>query len=89
MMTFRSPRAAITLVFASFGAAIGAWAGAIPQVTLASGIDNFQLGLGLTVLTLATVTLMSLGGAIGRRVSNRAVLLFAIPAFALLLGSDE
>ncbi len=83
MMTLRSPRAAITLVFASFGAAIGVWAGAIPHVTEASGIDNFQLGLGLTVLTLATVTLMSLGGAIGRRVSNRAVLLFAIPAFAL------
>ena len=82
-MTLHTPRAAITLVFVSFGAAIGAWAGAIPQVTLASGIDNFQLGLGLTVLTLATVAVMSLGGAIGRRFSNRAVLLVAIPAFAL------
>ena len=86
MMTLGTPRAAITLVFASFGAAIGAWAGAIPQVTSASGIDNFQLGLGLTVLTLATVAVMSLGGAIGRRFSNRAVLLFAIPAFALSTG---
>ena len=83
MMTLHTPRAAITLVFVSFGAAIGAWAGAIPQVTLASGIDNFQLGLGLTVLTLATVAVMSLGGTIGRRFSNRAVLLFALPAFAL------
>ncbi len=83
MLTLHTPRAAITLVFVSFGAAIGAWAGAIPQVTSASGIDNFQLGLGLTVLTLATVAVMSLGGAIGRRFSNRAVLLFAIPAFAL------
>src|SRR6185295_15644800 len=52
-------------------------------VALASGIDQYQLGLGLTVLTLATVAVMSLGGAIGRRFSNRAVLLFAIPAFAL------
>ncbi len=83
MMTLRTPRAAMTLVFASFGAAIGAWAGAIPQVTSASGIDNYQLGLGLTVLTLATVAVMSLGGAIGRRFSNRAVLLLAIPAFAI------
>ena len=83
MMTLRTPRAAMTLVFASFGAAIGAWAGAIPQVTSASGIDNYQLGLGLTILTLATVAVMSLGGAIGRRFSNRAVLLIAIPAFAL------
>lgn len=92
MMTLRTPRAAMTLVFASFGAAIGAWAGAIPQVTSASGINNYQLGLGLTVLTLGTVAVMSLGGAIGRRFSNRAVLLFAIPAFALstslLLVSD-
>ncbi len=82
-MILRTPRAAITLVFVSFGAAIGAWAGAIPQVTRASGIDNFQLGLGLTVLTLATVTVMSLGGSIGRRLSNRTVLLFAVPAFAI------
>lgn len=86
MMTLRTPRAAMTLVFASFGAAIGAWAGAIPQVTSASGIDNYQLGLGLTVLTLATVAVMSLGGAIGRRFSNRAVLLLAIPAFALSIS---
>jgi MFS family permease len=86
MMTFHTPRAAITLVFVSFGAAIGAWAGAIPQVASASGIDNFQLGLGLTILTLATVAVMSLGGAIGRCFSNRAVLLFAIPAFALSTG---
>ena len=86
MMTFHTPRAAITLVFVSFGAAIGAWAGAIPQITSASGIDNFQLGLGLTILTLATVAVMSLGGAIGRYFSNRAVLLFAIPAFALSTG---
>jgi MFS family permease len=84
MITLRTPRAAITLVFASFGAAVGAWAGAIPQVTHASGIDSFQLGLGLTASTLATVSTMALGGVIGRRLSNRAVLLVAIPLFALV-----
>lgn len=83
MINLRHPRAAIMLVFAGFGAVIGAWAGSIPQVTEASGINNFQLGLGLTALTLATVATMALGGTIGRHISNRAVLLFAIPAFAL------
>ena len=75
MITLKTPRAAITLVFAGFGAAVGAWAGAIPQVTHASGINNYQLGLGLTASTLATVSTMALGGIIGRRFSNRAVLL--------------
>lgn len=83
MPNLRHPRAAIMLVFAGFGAVIGAWAGSIPQVTEASGINNFQLGLGLTASTLATVATMALGGTIGRHFSNRAVLLFAIPAFAL------
>lgn len=83
MINLRHPRAAIMLVFAGFGAVIGAWAGAIPKVTEAAGINNFQLGLGLTASTLATVATMALGGAIGRHISNRTVLLFAIPAFAL------
>jgi len=83
MINLRHPRAAIMLVFAGFGAVIGAWAGSIPHVTEASGINNFQLGLGLTALTLATVATMALGGTISRHFSNRTVLLFTIPAFAL------
>lgn len=82
MLNLHSPRTAITLVFASFGAAVGAWAGAIPQVTQASGISSYQLGLGLMASTLATVSTMALGGIIGRRFSNRTVLLVAIPLFA-------
>ena len=62
------------LVFAAFGAAVGCWAGAIPQVMAAAGIDSYQLGLGLTASTLATVAAMALGGIIGRQLfkSRRA-----------------
>jgi predicted MFS family arabinose efflux permease len=84
MMNFKSPRAATMLVFAAFGAAVGAWAGAIPLVTTASHIDKYALGLGLTASSLATVGFMSIGGVIGKYLSNRAVLLITIPALALV-----
>ena len=84
MPNFKSPRAAIMLVFAAFGASVGCWAGAIPHVLATAGIDSYQLGLGLTASTIATVTAMALGGSIGKHFSNRAVLLAEIPLLALL-----
>jgi MFS family permease len=83
MLRFKSPRAAIMLVFAAFGAAVGCWAGAIPHVMAQAGIGSYQLGLGLTASTIATVTAMALGGSIGKHFSNRAVLLAEIPLLAL------
>ncbi|MGB9141264.1 MAG: MFS transporter [Aestuariivirga sp.] len=83
MMNFRTPRAALMLVFAGFGAAVGCWAGAIPQVMAATGTDSFHLGIGFTLSSLAGVSAMALGGIIGRRVSNRSVMLGVIPVLAL------
>lgn len=82
-MNFRTPRAALMLVFAGFGAAVGCWAGAIPQVMAATGTDSFHLGIGFTLSSLAGVSAMALGGIIGRRVSNRSVMLGVIPVLAL------
>ena len=84
MVSLNSPRAAIMLVFAAFGAGVGAWAGSIPHVTQAAGITNAQLGLGLTASTLCTIIVMSLGGRIGRRFSSRTMMLGLLPALALL-----
>ena len=83
MMNFRTPRAALMLVFAGFGAAVGCWAGAIPQVMAATGTDSFHLGIGFTLSSLAGVLAMALGGIIGRRFSNRIVMLGVIPVLAL------
>jgi hypothetical protein len=80
-----SPRAAIMVVFAAFGCAVGALAGSIPTVTRAAGIDSFSLGLGITTSAIASVLTMALGGTIARRASNRALLLWGIPGFGLLL----
>ena len=85
MMNFHTPRAAIMMVFAGFGAAVGCWAGAIPQVIAAAGIDSFTLGLGFTLSSLAGVTAMAFGGMIGRRFSNRSVMLGVLPLLALNL----
>jgi hypothetical protein len=46
MKNLRTPRAAAMMVFAGFGAAIGCWAGAIPQVIAAAGINSLDLGIG-------------------------------------------
>lgn len=82
---FTSPRATVTTVFLTFGAAIGALAGSMPQVMRNAGLDAETFGLGLTISTLMTVTAMSAGGAIARFASNRTVLLGVFPVFALAL----
>ncbi|WP_374333248.1 hypothetical protein [Aestuariivirga sp.] len=82
-----SPRTAISIVFVTFGIAIGALAGSMPSVMRNAGIDAETFGLGLTLSTALTVGAMSVGGQIARMASNRAVLLTVLPAFALSLGA--
>ncbi len=84
MFTFKSPRAAIMLVFAAFGACVGVWAGSIPQVTVAAGINSYNLGLSLTASSLLGVIAMAMGGVIGRRFSNRFMMLALIPILAII-----
>lgn len=87
MTTLVSTRSAITTVFVSFGIAIGALAGSMPSVMRNAGIDAETFGLGLTISTVLTVGAMSVGGQIARFASNRTVLLWVLPAFALSLGA--
>ncbi len=83
MINFNTPRAAIMAVFAAFGAAVGSWAGSIPQVLTAAGVNSLEFGIGLMLSSLAGVAAMALGGIIGRRFSNRAVMLAVIPLLAI------
>ena len=78
---FSTPRAAIMLVFASFGAVVGTFSGAIPQIVRQTGTDSQTLGLALTLLTIANISTMAFGGALARRFSHRFVLLMSLPAF--------
>jgi len=75
----------MTMVFVTFGVAIGALAGCMPSLMRNAGISAETLGLGLTFSTLLTVLAMSAGGALARRFSNRAVLLAMLPALGLSL----
>jgi MFS family permease len=85
-MSRLSPRAAILMTFFAFGASIGAWAGSIPSVTRAAGVGDYGLGLGLTLLTVTSIAGMAVSGRVGRRWSNRSVLLVVLPAMALAAG---
>jgi MFS family permease len=70
------------MVFASFGASAGAVAGAIAFVTRQLGIGSYELGIGFMASAMAAVLVMSMGGRIGKHVSNRAVMLIALPLIA-------
>jgi len=83
-LTF-SPRMAITAVFISFGVAVGALAGSMPTLMRNAGIDSETMGLGLTISTLMTVLGMGLGGFFARHASNRAMLLWTLPCFGLVV----
>lgn len=80
-----SPRFAMTATYTAFGTGVGALAGSMPVVTRAAGIGDFYLGLAITASTLCTVATLSAGGAISRFASNRAMLLWSLPLFALSL----
>lgn len=82
MASLTTPRTAITLVFAAFGVSAGAVAGAVAFITKNLGVNNYDLGIGFMVASIAGVMVMAMGGRIGNRVSNRAAMLVALPLVA-------
>ena len=75
------------LVFAAFGAAVGAFSGSIPALVRQTGISSEAFGLALTGLTLANIVVMALGGAMSRRFSGKHVMLAALPLLAATLAA--
>ena len=84
---FASPRGAVTAVFFAFGAVVGLWAGSIPAIMRGAGISSFELGIGITIYTIAYVLTMYFGGAFARFAGNRTILLAATPLIALSAAS--
>lgn len=80
-----SPRAAVMVLFTSFGAAVGALSGSMPSIMRNADISSETVGLGLTISTFMTVSAMVLGGHLARYASNRAMLLGVLPIFSVLL----
>ena len=75
------------LVFAAFGAVVGAFSGSIPTLVRQTGVSSQTFGLALTGLTIATILVMAFGSALSRRFSNRSLLLAALPLLALSLAA--
>ena len=80
-----TPRAAIMAVFAAFGAIFGTFAGSVPQLFTHYGLSNASYGIGITVMSAATVAAMGLSGRIARHVSHRYLLLAVLPAAWVML----
>jgi MFS family permease len=75
------------LVFAAFGATVGAFSGSIPALVRQTGISSEMFGLALTGLTLSNIVVMAFGGAMSRRFAGRHALLAALPLLAATLAA--
>lgn len=76
---FSTPRAAIMATFAAFGAVVGTLAGSAPQLIAQHGLDNAVYGLGITLMSAATVGAMGLSGTLARHFSHRVLLMAILP----------
>jgi MFS family permease len=65
--------------FAGFGAIVGAVAGSAPQLIAQHGLNNAVYGLGITLMSAATVGATGLSGTLARHFSHRALLLAILP----------
>lgn len=81
-----TPRAAIMAVFSAFGAIMGTLAGSAPQLIADHGLDNATYGLGVTLMSAATVGSMGVSGTLARHFSHNRLLLMILPVFLLLLA---
>ena len=79
-----TPRAAIMATFAAFGAIVGTLSGSVPQLIAQHGLDNAVYGIGITLMSAATVGAMGISGTLARHVSHRVLLLGILP---ILLAS--
>lgn len=79
-----SPRSAIMATFAAFGAVVGTVSGSAPQLIAQHGLDNAIYGLGITLMSAATVGSMGISGTLARHFSHRVLLLTILP---ILLSS--
>jgi MFS family permease len=88
-----SPRAAIMATFAAFGSFVGVVSGSAPQIIAQHGLDNAIYGLGVTLMSAATVGAMGISGMLAHRFTHRALLLTILPLalislwFLLMEGS--
>ena len=65
--------------FAAFGAVVGTVSGSAPQLIEQHGLDNAVYGLGITLMSAATVGAMGISGTLARHFSHRALLLAILP----------
>ena len=65
--------------FAAFGAVVGTVSGSAPQLIEQHGLDNAVYGLGITLMSAATVGSMGISGMLARHFSHRGLLLAILP----------
>ena len=71
--------------FAAFGSVVGTVSGSAPQLIAQHGLDNAIYGLGITLMSAATVGSMGISGTLARYFSHRALLLTILPVLFVSL----
>jgi hypothetical protein len=83
---FQTPRAAVMLTFAAFGAVVGSHIGALPVILKTAGVSSEFFGRTQSFAMLAALVAAAIAGFISRQITHRTVMLAAFPAiFASLV----
>jgi MFS family permease len=82
---FNTPRAAIMLTFAAFGAVVGSHIGALPVILKTAGVGPEFFGRTQSFAMLAALIAMGIAGVISRHFTHRQIMLVGLPAVLVSL----
>jgi Major Facilitator Superfamily len=91
----KTPRGAILLVFAAFGAIVGSHVGALPVIVKAASVNPEFFGRTQAFAMLSALLAVVVAGVMSRRFDHRSIVLASLPAclialvLALLVRSPE
>jgi predicted MFS family arabinose efflux permease len=82
---FSSPRAAIMLTFAAFGAVVGSHIGALPVILKTARVNPEFFGRTQAFAMISALIAVSVAGVLSRRFTHRTIMLVTLPAVLIAL----
>jgi MFS family permease len=81
----RRSRLAVALFYFGMGLCFASWAGRIPDIKTALGLNDAHFGTILFAMPVGQFLMMPFSGKLVTRFGSSGVLLFAVPAYTLIL----